>query len=659
MNVRMPGLLITNKEIAGLAPFTSYAMVVRFYCTDDDGVGPPSQELDFRTNATHPSGTVDVIRVESIDDQSVRIEWNHIPADEWNGQPYGYYVYLSPLPPLLPDSTPSRYPQAVEYPSSEHLVRNLSDGNYVVRVIAVNNFAVGPFSANYTAFTIGPVPTPDNDPGFFSSPFVYIIVPGVVFVVICVVITLVLCKKTLEKRKRRVCYCKDIAEKPIAAQIPLQMLSPIPSSSSGVTSPHSHAHSHSSSNRARPLPLSPNSMTSPTPLQSLPEQEPPPIFGNGPSSQPPARKQPHPGPMPQLKQAQPLFASVPMQRTFTDQSTGSVFTNQQVPVQPNPRNRSKAIGGSIPSPYEVPAENGSTLSRSEVAQRPNTAHGIARSQIPPPPCHSPPHLTTSSLELLARIEVSPNRRGVGGAPLQQRVVTDPRGMQHRSHSTSAADRMATMTEGGGMNQMRSAGHLPILETSEEEKMVYIAPPQDSSAENSVANFSDGRASDYRATAPMYLGQANGSIVSSEQYSSFSEMSDSLPPSMPRLPAHYPPPPPPPASDPRFHGYRGHGAGRKRESEFSETSTEMSMSSASGSLRGQSPPVPGWEHRGPPSEVAVGHQRRQPSRSPEVQEHFSEVGTAHHLIKQNQWSNPLPVPYTSPASIVSSTAESTH
>jgi hypothetical protein len=39
-----------------------------------------------------PSGTVDVIRVESIDDQSVRIEWNHIPADEWNGQPYGYYV---------------------------------------------------------------------------------------------------------------------------------------------------------------------------------------------------------------------------------------------------------------------------------------------------------------------------------------------------------------------------------------------------------------------------------------------------------------------------------------------------------------------------------------------------------------------------------------
>ena len=62
------------------------------------------------------------------------------------------------MPPLLPDSTPVQYPQPIEYPNSEHVARNLSDGNYVVRVVAVNNFAVGPFSANYTVFTIGNVP---------------------------------------------------------------------------------------------------------------------------------------------------------------------------------------------------------------------------------------------------------------------------------------------------------------------------------------------------------------------------------------------------------------------------------------------------------------------------------------------------------------------
>ena len=136
-----------------------------------------------------------------------------------------------------------------------------------------------------------------------------------------------------------------------------------------------------------------------------------------------------------------------------------------------------------------------------------------------------------------------------------------------------------------MKQIRSLGQLPILEssleTSAENKMVYIAPPHDSSAENSIANYSEGRVSDYRGTGPMYAGQVNGSVVSSEQYSSFSEMSDPLPPPMPRQPANYPIPPP----NYRHHGYRGPDS-RRRESEFSETSTELSMSSASGSIRGQ-------------------------------------------------------------------------
>ena len=60
----------------------------------------------------------------------------------------------------------------------------------------------------YNGSPAGPPVATDDGQGFFSTPFVYILVPGVIFVVISVVIALVLCKKSLEKRKRRVCYCK-------------------------------------------------------------------------------------------------------------------------------------------------------------------------------------------------------------------------------------------------------------------------------------------------------------------------------------------------------------------------------------------------------------------------------------------------------------------
>ena len=48
----------------------------------------------------------------------------------------------------------------------------------------------------------------DDDPNFFDTPFVYILVPGVLCVVVIIVVSLVLCKKTCEKKKRRIAYCK-------------------------------------------------------------------------------------------------------------------------------------------------------------------------------------------------------------------------------------------------------------------------------------------------------------------------------------------------------------------------------------------------------------------------------------------------------------------
>ena len=51
MSVRTASLVVTSRDITGLAPFTSYAVVVRFYCAGGSGVGPPSREFDFRTSA--------------------------------------------------------------------------------------------------------------------------------------------------------------------------------------------------------------------------------------------------------------------------------------------------------------------------------------------------------------------------------------------------------------------------------------------------------------------------------------------------------------------------------------------------------------------------------------------------------------------------------
>lgn len=364
--------------------------------------------------------------------------------------------------------------------------------------------------------------------------------------------------------------------------LPLQAISPFPSS----ISPHSIT-----SSRRRPLPLSPTSETSPT-LQLIPEGEHV-SFGAGPGINPPARKQPHPGGIPLLKEAQPGFSAVPMQRTRTNESSGSVFTTAQVHVHPTQRSRAKAVGSSMPSPYEVPTDNGSTLSRGEEPPRPNTATGIAHTQvqIPPPPSHAPPPLTVSSMEIFA----------AHGNPSFPASDMPLRGLQNRSFSTTAADHLGETR--AQMRPMRSIGQIPMDRATERggEKMVYIHP-LDSSLENSLysAESSGGYQHEERdnlerevrppvshMNASVYTSQMNGSVITTaSEYSSFSEMTDpnsipgsTLQTSVLRMPPHLPPPHP-------SGGGRGLRAGGRRESEFSDMSTEMSVSSMSGSMRGE-------------------------------------------------------------------------
>ena len=280
-----------------------------------------------------------------------------------------------------------------------------------------------------------------------------------------------------------------------------------------------------------------------------------------------------------------------MTRTYTDQSNTSVFTSTQAHTHAsqhtNPRSnpranqRSREAGDSIPFPYEVP-ENGSTLSRTEL-KRPSSAHAVLHHRahnIPPPPSHSPPTLTHGNEEVFPQVAMAGHHFGHG------------RGIPQRSFSTTTADGLMAGDSSRG-KPMLSDSNLPTLDSAFErgqEQMVYIRPPLDSSLEHSINGGTcptdEGVGFEVKSSPIMMYapGQTNGSITtaSSEPLSSFSETTDpySMPAGpIPRHAGHHPRPPHQHQSD------RSAGRQGRSESEFSETSTEMSNS---GSIREVSP-----------------------------------------------------------------------
>ena len=337
----------------------------------------------------------------------------------------------------------------------------------------------------------------------------------------------------------------------------------------------------------RPLPNSPLSDVSPTFIEQDIQ------FGNGlPSGHRPERKMPHPGGLPQLQEAaEPGF--VQMHRTNTNQSVFSSSGASAPPHNvPRTRNRAQTVGG-IPSPYEVPEQNGNTLPRS--GDRPSTAHAthhghvfqIGSAGIPPPPAHSPPPLTHSSMEIRARM----GDDNVFSPPGQH---TLPRSMgSSRSYSVTSHSSGSGAGAGVVMRHMKSDGHLahmPVLETHE-EKVVYIQPPLDSSVEASIhssSSYGAGRAEvstgERRMSPPHHhhhhypQGQSQHSIrqpnvtyaPDSESYSEMTSEPGSVMSGIPRMPGH---------NVPAYNRERSNQS-RGRESVFSETSTELSISSAS-------------------------------------------------------------------------------
>lgn len=294
----------------------------------------------------------------------------------------------------------------------------------------------------------------------------------------------------------------------------------------GVLSFHSQFNSTSrlevlrrSSQHGRPLPAQPFSPTGRDPLASanslatahlLKEQQ---AMGPYPSESvfTPPRKMPHPGGPPKLdsdpgrgRAGSVQSPGLPqLSQPFSDISSN---TNSSVFMEPAEK---PAAALSPPNPYEVPADSEtghhSTSPPSQTLphpRRPQTAHGRmmtspSNPQIPPPPNRAPPPLTQSSLELFHH-----------GLP--------PPAPPHHAHSTL-----------GSL-------HSPVEIIRESPHVVnspdYSEVPMDSEIEGSGVASS----AMFSSVAPSTTGHStlhpDSSIVSSDQYSSYSEAPcDNLPP----------------------------------------------------------------------------------------------------------------------------------
>ncbi len=128
----------------------------------------------------------------------VNISWSSIPEIDWNAEPNGYFVYIFTLP-----NTKDFKVHFVLYPSSS-LTLGLVKGSYGIQVYAVSSAgqSINSLSIQFDAGARM------SGPSLGDYPYFYIIIPGVIFLTVIVVVTIVIFKKINENKKRSVTFVK-------------------------------------------------------------------------------------------------------------------------------------------------------------------------------------------------------------------------------------------------------------------------------------------------------------------------------------------------------------------------------------------------------------------------------------------------------------------
>ncbi|XP_073989893.1 Down syndrome cell adhesion molecule 1 isoform X44 [Rhodnius prolixus] len=154
----------TRGAVLNLNPATTYHM--RVVAENEVGTSTHSEPVTIITAEEAPSGPPQAVKVEAIDQVSLKVTWKPPEREDWNGEIQGYYVGYK----LSSSDKPYLF-ETVEFSKEEgkehHLIISglKTYTQYSVVVQAFNRLGAGPMSEEKKQFTAEGIPEePPHDP---------------------------------------------------------------------------------------------------------------------------------------------------------------------------------------------------------------------------------------------------------------------------------------------------------------------------------------------------------------------------------------------------------------------------------------------------------------------------------------------------------------
>uniref|UniRef100_A0A146KTM2 Down syndrome cell adhesion molecule-like protein Dscam2 n=1 Tax=Lygus hesperus TaxID=30085 RepID=A0A146KTM2_LYGHE len=155
----------TMASVFNLSPATTYHM--RVVAENEVGISQHSEPVTIVTAEEAPSGPPMAVKVEAIDQVTLKVTWKPPERDAWNGEIQGYYVGYK----LTASDKPYLF-ETVEFSKEEGREHHLLISNlktytqYSVVVQAFNKLGAGPMSEEKKQYTAEGIPEqPPHDPG--------------------------------------------------------------------------------------------------------------------------------------------------------------------------------------------------------------------------------------------------------------------------------------------------------------------------------------------------------------------------------------------------------------------------------------------------------------------------------------------------------------
>lgn len=589
--------LVSNAVLVNLTSFTSYYVSVRGVC-QEERYGVASDRIDISTRSAAPSqAPVITENVTHYLNQIARalLIWLPIPDDVWNGDRLNYIVVVADV---TPDFS-RQFEYEVDYDVTSLEVTELQlDHTYLAAVYAQSSGGLGP-SSNLVIFTVEEPLEPNSsseNPGYVSY-FYFLIIPCALVVALCITTIIICVKRQSEKKKRSVSFVTDISTNIEQGRIRTSHFNNT-----------SRLEAVRTSQRNRPLPAHPVEHTpSVSSMHAhLIDQSSPPHQNfemehfhlhrqmHYPENLPMLDTEPHnfrstsitSPPFPQL--SQPLS-------DLSSATPSSVFVESVIPHQDN-RN---LLSPSNPNPYEVPNESETghvsvsptgNIHNFPHFQRSHTSTVVSQPFTHSAPMHPPAPVTQSSSELFH-----------GSIP--------PDVPPHRTSNT-----LGRIHSPISPVEVARKGHSVSPKLVRPESGLYSEIPGETSPERKERKFISAVNPSFGPSVPYHSEGNNSSIVSSDQYSDYSDIPSACGPQI----------------DNKIHEHRGRlppDGLNNRTSSLSDSISSFSTDSQSGS------PHHGRHLNGEHTNSHVDGTRKS------LEHHSPEL--------------PTPTPYLSPTSIISS------